>query len=76
MHLLSYSCNALITIPAPIQAAICMKFSGDGFSNPRVAATPDDTPIIPRAFPTENKISNKISYQVYVHELQHSKIGL
>lgn len=31
---------------------ICIMSSGLGFRRPSVAATPDDTPMIPRALPT------------------------
>ena len=42
-------------IPAPMQVAICTNDSCEGARTPRVAAKPDDTPTIPKAFPVKQK---------------------
>ena len=44
-------------IPVPMQAAIWMRDSCVGARSPTVAATPDDTPIIPRALPAKIKLT-------------------
>ena len=43
--------NLHSAVPNAMDPIICANTSGVGFSKPNVAATPDDTPIIPRTLP-------------------------